>query len=60
MDLGGDRRLMTMHETAEYLSTSEANLRNHYRPWGLKAIKVGRRVKFRVSDVERWIAEHRV
>lgn len=52
-------QLMTLEEVAEFIRTPEATLRfwRHRGEYGPRSAKVGRRVMYRKSDVDRWLAE---
>jgi excisionase family DNA binding protein len=51
-------RLLTSDETAEALRMSVAALYTmRHRDGGPPAIRVGRKLLFRESDLERWLAE---
>ena len=54
-------RLMTSKEVAEYLKISESLL-NGYRADGTGPVylKLGRLVRYRLEDIERWLAEQEV
>lgn len=56
--IGGSNALMSAEECAHYLNVSVKTLLRNRDEWGLKSIKVGRSVKFRVRDVDSWIAGH--
>lgn len=51
------RILYTSREAAEYLGVSESTLVSwrHYNTQSLKWIKVGRLVRYRKIDLERWL-----
>jgi len=49
-------RLLTVNELAEYLAVPLATIYGwRYRGIGPVGFRVGRHVRFRLSDVERWI-----
>ena len=54
-------RLMTSKEVAEYLQISESLL-NGYRADGIGPVylKLGRLVRYRLDDVEKWLSEQEV
>jgi excisionase family DNA binding protein len=50
-------RLLSIPEVAERLNTPESTLRFwRHRGQGPKSARVGRRVMYRETDLERWIA----
>jgi excisionase family DNA binding protein len=55
MPSGGSNKLLTAQECADYLSVPLRTLREHRTEWGLRAIRVGRELRFRVRDVEAWL-----
>jgi excisionase family DNA binding protein len=57
MAAGGSNRLLTPDETAQLLSVSKRTLYACWREWGLPAYKVGKHLRFRERDVERWITQ---
>lgn len=51
-------KLLNIEEAAELLSVSVPTLRLwRYKGYGPKGATIGRRVMFRESDIEKWIAE---
>jgi excisionase family DNA binding protein len=47
---------MTTQELADYLGVPVATIyRWRYRHEGPRALKIGRHLRFRVEDVERWL-----
>jgi len=52
---GGSNVLLTPEETAEYLAVSPRTLMDSYQRWGMRHVRVGKHVRFRVRDVEVWI-----
>ena len=49
---------LTLRQTAQHLNVPEATLRWwRHRSEGPKGFRAGRRVLFRVSDVNRWVEE---
>jgi excisionase family DNA binding protein len=44
-----------MTEAAEYLNVPKRTLAARWRPWGLRAHKVGRALRFRERELERWL-----
>jgi excisionase family DNA binding protein len=53
--IGGSNRLLSTREAAEMLGISRQTLYNNWRSWGLKSVKVGGALKFRVRDIEAWL-----
>lgn len=53
--LGGSNRLITAEELAAYLGVPKKTVYSCWRPWGLKACKVGRHLRFRERHVEEWL-----
>ncbi len=52
------RKVFTTKQLAEYLSLSEALL-NNLRAYGIGPVymKIGRLVRYRIEDVDKWLAE---
>jgi predicted DNA-binding transcriptional regulator AlpA len=52
------RKVFTTKQLAEYLSLSEALL-NNLRAYGIGPVymKIGRLVRYRIEDVDNWLAE---
>lgn len=55
MSAGGSNVLLTPKETAEYLSVPLRTLMDSYQRWGMRHVRVGKHVRFRMRDVETWI-----
>jgi len=55
-----DRRMLTTPQAAEYLGVSVRNLGTNWHRWGLTPYRVGRRNLFRASELERFLADHRI
>jgi excisionase family DNA binding protein len=52
------RELLSLQELAEYLGVPSGTIYQwRYRGVGPAGIKVGRHVRFRMSDVQRWLDE---
>lgn len=49
--------LMTPEEAATYLKLSEGTVRNMASEGTLPKVKIGRALRFRLSDLNRWVAE---
>jgi len=47
--------LMTPEEAAEYLRLSEGTVRNMSATGDLPKVKIGRALRFRLSDLNRWV-----
>ncbi len=52
---GGDRRLLSTAETAGYLGVPVRSLQANWKRWELKPYRVGKRLQYRVSDLESWL-----
>lgn len=53
--------LMTINQAAEYLAIPKATLytwRNRRAGFGPRAVKFGGALRYRRSDLDRWIADH--
>ena len=62
-----DDKLFTEQQTSDYLQMSESFLRQSRmegkregRTPGPPFIRIGRSVRYRLSDLDAWLAEHRV
>ncbi len=53
-------RLLTMDETSEYLGISKLTLYGWVSARKLGFVKVGRLVKFKQQDLDKWIDQHTV
>lgn len=53
--LGGSNRQLTMRECAAYLNVPHSTLQRRWRTWGLPATRVGKALRFRERDIERWL-----
>jgi excisionase family DNA binding protein len=51
-------RMLAAKDAAETLGVSVDTLYRQWRPWGLKAFRVGSALKFRATDVNAWIERH--
>lgn len=58
-NLGGDRRMLGTGDAAAYLGIAKRTLAVTWKRLGLKPSRIGGRLKYRVSDLERYIEEHR-
>lgn len=52
-------RLMTLAEVAQYLGVKKSWLYDNYRAEGIPSYRVGRGLRFRQSDLDRWLEERR-
>ena len=52
--------IMTVAEAAEYLSVKSDWLYDNYRALKAPAIKLGRQIRFRRSDLDKWITTLKV
>lgn len=59
MSAGGSNALLTLKETAEYLNVNHRTFEAQWRSWGLTAHRVGRGLRFRVRDIERWLEQNK-
>lgn len=48
--------LMTPQQAADYLAVSLSSLYTNWRVWGIPAHKIGKHLRFRVAEVDAWIA----
>lgn len=53
-------RLLDASEAARYLRTSQRWIRSRWAARELTGVKLGRQVRYRVEDLDRYIAEHTV
>jgi excisionase family DNA binding protein len=51
--------LLTTREAAAYLNVKERTLAAHWDRWGLTVYQVGRANMYRVSDLERYLEDHK-
>ena len=56
MSAGGSNQLLSVANAAEFLDVPERTLRDRWRSWGIPAYRVGRAYRFRVRDLEQWLA----
>jgi len=47
--------MLSVAETAAYLGVHPNTIYLHWREWGLRGVYVGRQLRFRERDVERWL-----
>jgi predicted DNA-binding transcriptional regulator AlpA len=53
--------LLNQKQTADILSMSEAWLeQSRFRGTGLPYIKIGKSVRYKLSDIQAWISDHTV
>ncbi|WP_175410121.1 helix-turn-helix domain-containing protein [Streptomyces sp. TRM64462] len=50
-------RLMSVTDLAEYLGVTHAWVYNNHRALNIPACKIGGHLRFRPSDVERWLEQ---
>lgn len=60
VDHGGPGGLLDYEAAARYLGTTPRHVRELWAKRYLAAVKVGRRVRFRIADLDAFIAAHRV
>ena len=53
-------RHLSVAETADYLGTSERFVRRIVAERRVPFYRVGRHLRFRLSDLDEWLASHRV
>jgi len=53
-------QLLTTAEAAEYLSVKKRTLAEHWFEWKIPVHRVGRNNRYRVSDLEQYLADHRI
>jgi len=53
-------RMLTTRQAAEYLGIKERALAQNWFHWGLTAYRVGRRNQYRVSDLDRYLEDHKI
>lgn len=59
--IGGSNKLLTTREAAEYLALpSVRTLQDNWKKWGIPAAKFGRGLKFRVRDLDSFVARREV
>ena len=52
--------LMTAEQAASYLQLGEQTIRNMASAGELPKVKIGRSLRFRLSDLNRWVSERAV
>lgn len=60
MSVQVDPALLDKRGAAAYLGTSERHVQRLWAERRIPAVKVGRLVRFRVKDLDAWIAAHTV
>ena len=55
-----DPALLDKTAAAAYLGTTERHVQRLWAERRIPAVKIGRKVRFRVSDLDSWIAAHTV
>jgi excisionase family DNA binding protein len=53
-------KLLSAKETAVFLDVPLSTLYERWRLWGLTAHRVGRGLKFRERDLEKWLDSHKM
>lgn len=56
MPRGGSNEFLTPDELADLLRIERRALMRSYKAWGLTPHWIGRRLRFRVRDVETWLS----
>lgn len=55
MPAGGSNKLLNLTDAAACLAVPERRLRDNWKRWGVRTIKVGRELRFRERDLEAFI-----
>ena len=55
MAAGGSNRLLTPDEVCTLLGVSKRTLYGKWAEWGIPAKRIGKHLRFRERDLERWI-----
>lgn len=55
-----DNQLLSTEQLSEYLNVPTATIRDWCYKRKIPFVKVGRHVRFRPSDVEKWLSERKV
>jgi hypothetical protein len=55
-----DKIMLTTAEAARYLGVTPRSLGDNWFRWKLTAYRVGRRNVYRVSELEKFLADHRI
>lgn len=58
--LGGSNRLLTPQQVADWLNVPLKTVYAQWREWGLRGLKFGKHLRFRVRDVEHWLETREV
>jgi excisionase family DNA binding protein len=56
-NLGGSNKLLTLAEAAAILNVPPTRLRDHWKRWGIPALRIGRELRFRERDLDNWISK---
>jgi excisionase family DNA binding protein len=56
--IGGSNKIVTMREAAEYLAVPYETFRRRWQAWGIKGSKIGKRVQFRLRDLDDYVDKH--
>lgn len=60
MVCGMNSQLLTPDQVAEELSISKHTFYTYWREWGIPVLRVGRHLRVKPSDLERWLEGQRV
>jgi len=52
---GGSNRLLNVNQVAQLLGVVPDTIYRQWQAWGLKAYRVGERLRFRERDVQTWL-----
>jgi excisionase family DNA binding protein len=56
----GSNRMLTTAQAAEYLAVARKTLQVNYAKWKIPYYRVGQRINFRQSDLDRWLKTRRI
>jgi len=54
-----DKTMLSTEEAADYLGVKLRSFAQNWHRWGVTAYQVGRNNRFRVSDLEQFLDDHR-
>lgn len=57
--VGGSNKLVSMRDAAERLGYSYVWFSRQYRGWGLKSVRIGRKVMFTERDLDAFVDRRR-
>ena len=60
MALGGSNKYIGAAEAAEFLDVHKDTFYRNWEAWGIKGVRVGARLKFRIRDLEAWLERQEV